>query len=252
MTIVSGRIRPGPRPNARHCRADAVEPERTVRAVGAAAVPLGAVRRQSRKSSQTPAGPVVQMPASPVVPGGVSDHRLRRRGRSGRSGHSIRGCRRYRRITLGLFAPDFAARPDEIIGTPGGRRQRFALDQRARRQCIDRGWPRAGTSEQLIGADGGGHQRQDRSGQRTRRRLAGQRVGIGCRGFGRQRNRPRTRRHQPGDLALGIMRELARAGLGEIDAVMGAQPADLAFEVGALLQEAAGFVDESDPRRRHR
>ncbi len=43
------------------------------------------------------------------------------------------------------------------------------------------------------------------------------------------------------------MRELARAGLGEIHAVMGAQPADLAFEVRALQQEAAGFVDEAVP-----
>ena len=43
------------------------------------------------------------------------------------------------------------------------------------------------------------------------------------------------------------MCKLARAGLGEIDAVVGAQPADLALEVRALLQEAAGFVDKSVP-----
>ncbi len=43
------------------------------------------------------------------------------------------------------------------------------------------------------------------------------------------------------------MRELARAGLGEIHAVIGAQLADLAFEVGPLLQEAAGLVDKSVP-----
>ena len=43
------------------------------------------------------------------------------------------------------------------------------------------------------------------------------------------------------------MRELARAGFGEIHAVIGAQPADLAFEVRALLQEAAGFIDKSVP-----
>ena len=35
------------------------------------------------------------------------------------------------------------------------------------------------------------------------------------------------------DFALDIVRELARAGLGEMDAVAGAQAADLAFEVGA-------------------
>ena len=43
------------------------------------------------------------------------------------------------------------------------------------------------------------------------------------------------------------MRELARAGLGEIHAVIGAQPPDLAFEVRALLQVAAGLVDKSVP-----
>ena len=43
------------------------------------------------------------------------------------------------------------------------------------------------------------------------------------------------------------MRELARAGLGEIDAVIGAQPADLALKIRALLQIAAGFVDKSIP-----
>src|ERR1700722_2141537 len=43
------------------------------------------------------------------------------------------------------------------------------------------------------------------------------------------------------------MRQLARAGLGEINAVIGAQPADLALEVRALLQEAAGFVDKFVP-----
>ena len=49
------------------------------------------------------------------------------------------------------------------------------------------------------------------------------------------------------DFALEIMRELARAGLGEMHAVAGAQPADLAFEVGALQREAAAVVDEAVP-----
>src|ERR671937_686860 len=43
------------------------------------------------------------------------------------------------------------------------------------------------------------------------------------------------------------MGELARAGLGEIHAVISAQLADLAFEVGALLQVAAGFVSGLSP-----
>ena len=55
-----------------------------------------------------------------------------------------------RHIALGLFAADLAARPGEIIGAAGGRRQRLALHQRARGERIDRGRPRAGTAEQLI------------------------------------------------------------------------------------------------------
>src|SRR5439155_1170616 len=52
---------------------------------------------------------------------------------------------------------------------------------------------------------------------------------------------------EPRDLALDIMGELARAGPGEIYAVIGPQAPDLALEVRALLQEAAGFVDKSVP-----
>jgi hypothetical protein len=43
------------------------------------------------------------------------------------------------------------------------------------------------------------------------------------------------------------MRKLARARPGEIHAVIGTQAPDLALEVRALLQEAAGFVDKSVP-----
>ncbi len=43
------------------------------------------------------------------------------------------------------------------------------------------------------------------------------------------------------------MRELARTRPGEIHAVVGTQLSDLALEVGALLQEAPGFVDKSVP-----
>src|ERR1700754_256566 len=35
-----------------------------------------------------------------------------------------------RHLALGLFAADFAARPGEIVGASGRRRQRLALDQR--------------------------------------------------------------------------------------------------------------------------
>src|SRR3954467_5134955 len=43
------------------------------------------------------------------------------------------------------------------------------------------------------------------------------------------------------------MRELARAGLGEEDAVVGTQLAGLALEVGTPLHEAAAFVDKAIP-----
>src|SRR5262249_36525232 len=49
------------------------------------------------------------------------------------------------------------------------------------------------------------------------------------------------------DLALDIVRELARARLGEVHAVGAAQLADLAFEVGALGDELAALVGEAIP-----
>ena len=49
------------------------------------------------------------------------------------------------------------------------------------------------------------------------------------------------------DLALHIVRELARAELGEIDAVAGAQAANLAFVVRPLRRVPAGLVDEAVP-----
>ncbi len=72
-------------------------------------------------------------------------------------------CRSVRRngrrwsFALRLFASDFAARPGEIIGAAGGRRERLALDQGSRGERIDRGRARAGAAEQLIGADRGCH-----------------------------------------------------------------------------------------------
>ena len=157
-----------------------------------------------------------------------------------------------RSLALGLLASDLAARPDEIIGAAGGRRQRLALDQRARRQRVDRGGARARAAEQLIGADRGRHQRQDRPCERARRRLAGLCIGVGRCGLGRQCDRRRARRQQPGHFALDIMRELAGAGLGEIDAVSGAQPPDLAFEVRALAAGSGRLRRRSRPRHRHR
>ena len=55
------------------------------------------------------------------------------------------------------------------------------------------------------------------------------------------------RTQQPRDLALDIVGKLARAGPGEIHAVVGPQAADLTFEVGPLLQEAPRFVHKAVP-----
>ena len=97
----------------------------------------------------------------------------------------------------------------------------------------------------MIGADRGGDQRQDWSREGPRRGLTGHGIGIGRRRLGWQCDRPRG--EQARDFALDIMRELARAGPGEIHAVVRAQLSDLTFDVRALLHEAAGFVDKAVP-----
>jgi hypothetical protein len=142
---------------------------------------------------------------------------------------------------------DFAARPGKIVGAAGGRRQRFTLDERTCGERIDCGRARSRAAEQLIGAHVGSHQRQDRSRKRARRGLTRHGIGIRRRRLGRKCDRRGTRGEQPRDLALDIVGELARAGLSEIHAVIGAQLADLAFEVRALLQEATGFVNKAVP-----
>ena len=138
-------------------------------------------------------------------------------------GDAIARCRCHCFLTLDPFASDFAARPGKIIGAAGGRRQRFALDQRASGERIDRGWARSRPAEQLIGADGGGDQRQDWSGEGPRRGLTGRYIGIGRRRLGRQCDRRRTRGEQPRDFALDIVCELACARFGEIHAIVRAQ-----------------------------
>ena len=82
---------------------------------------------------------------------------------------------------LGLFAAD--SRRGQVNRRRGRRAgQRLALDQRSRGERVDRGRTRAGPTEQLIGADGRCHQRQDRPRQRPRRRLAGSALGSGAAG----------------------------------------------------------------------
>src|SRR5450759_67839 len=60
-------------------------------------------------------------------------------------------------------------------------------------------------AEQLIGADRGGHERRERSGERTRRGLTGHRSGVGRGRCGRQRNWRGARSQQTGNLAFDIV-----------------------------------------------
>jgi hypothetical protein len=108
------------------------------------------------------------------------------------------GCYAVRRGGRhGSFAfsrDDFAPGPNKVIGTAGGWSERLALNQRSRRQAIYGQWPRAGSSEQLVGADRRCHQGDNRSGERARCRLPGHRISIRCCRLCRQRDRPGTRR----------------------------------------------------------
>ena len=209
-----------------------------------------AAESRSRRNRGMPAlpGPAAAAAAAPAA----SSARAWRRDRGGcarraGSGAAVRRRRRHRRIALGLLAADFAARPGIIIGTAGGRGQRLTLHHRLRGERIDSGGTRTRSAQQLIGRDRGRNQRHDRSRQRPRRGLAGLGAGVGRRRLARQRNRAGASGEQARDLALDIVGELACAGLREIDAVIAAELADLAFEVRALLEEAAGFVDKAVP-----
>ena len=156
--------------------------------------------------------------------------------RRGRRGPSCRRC-------CGLAVA--ARRPGEIVGAAGRRRHRLALDQHA------------------VG-DGIAMRRTAR-----RRRRAARRNCPASRSAAPPARPPaappicrrpapapparpaappaRAVAHVAAHFALDIMRELARAGLGEIDAVARAQPAHLAFIVGAVGRVFAGFVDEAVP-----
>ena len=62
-----------------------------------------------------------------------------------------------------------------------------------------------------------------------------------------QRNRHDVARQHPAQVVLDIMAKLQRAGLGEINAIDGAQPANLSFEIRPLHRVAAIFVNEAIP-----
>ena len=63
----------------------------------------------------------------------------------------------------------------------------------------------------------------------------------------RQRDRETLVAEDALDFALHIVRKLARAELGEIDAIAGAQAADLAFVLRTLRRIAPRLVDEAVP-----
>ena len=160
--------------------------------------------------------------------------------------HSAAGrCRRI--CALGLLTSDFAARPGKIVRAAGGRRQRFALDQRSGGERVNRCGPRSWAAKQLIGPDGRGNQRHDRSRQGTWRWLARNRVGVGCCRFGRQCDRRGVSGQNPRNFALDVVSELARAGFRKIHAVGRTELAGLTLDIGSLLQEAPGVVDKSVP-----
>src|SRR5262249_3115077 len=105
---------------------------------------------------------------------------------------------------------------------------------------------RGAAADELLRRNLGAGERHHRSGCRPLRRTA--RL---CRRPGLLRHRQRDRQAAVGevalDLALDIVSELARAELGEIEAVVGAQAPDLALVVRALRGEPAGLVDEAVP-----
>ncbi len=144
---------------------------------------------------------------------------------------------------------EFAARPIEIVGTAARRVDRLALDQHVGRGRIAVSRAGAGRTHQLVGVAGRcRHRKRDHGpGHRTRRRLA-RRAGRRRRGdrSARQRHRS-TVAHVAADFAFDVVRQLPGAGLGEIDAVGGAQAAHLAFIVGTEGRELSGVVDEAVP-----
>jgi hypothetical protein len=162
------------------------------------------------------------------------------------------GIRRriIRRRRLDCRRLDFgrASRPTEVVGPSARRRERLALGERADGGCIGggSGSVTAGTHK-FFRRDARGGERHDRSGCRP---LCGTtRLGIRRLWAGFDRHRQRDRHALVADdaldFALDIVGKLACAEFGEIDAVAGAQAANLAFVVRTLRRVAARLVDEA-------
>src|SRR5262249_42631397 len=130
---------------------------------------------------------------------------------------------------------------------------RLALDQHARRDRVRGGLRPRRAAEKLGRASGrygrerdyGTRQRPLRGRARPRNRRRGRRGGRGI--DRRERDRQDLVGHGALELTLGVMGELAGAGLGEIDAIAGAQTANLALEVRSLRSELTGRVDKTVP-----
>src|SRR3984893_6217116 len=91
----------------------------------------------SREETRSPPWVAVDMNGAACLFG------LRRRCPSHDRPQGVWRDRGHWRFALGRLVSNFAARPDKIIGAAGGRRKRFALDQRSGGKSIDRGRARA-------------------------------------------------------------------------------------------------------------
>src|SRR5262245_53010706 len=181
----------------------------------------------------------------------IGVHRRRALGRLAGFGAGIRprgvGRRRLERARLDI---DRATGPAEIVGPTARRRDRLALREGPVDGCVGGGSGSGATAaEQFFRGNGCNRERHHRSSFRP---LGGRTLlGFCCLRARTDRNRQRDRNALVADdaldFALHIMRKLARAKLGEIDAIAGAQTADLAFVIRTLRRIAPRLVDEAVP-----
>ena len=154
----------------------------------------------------------------------------------------------HRRLNRSRLDIDRATRPAEIVGPPAPRHDRLALGDRAGDGCV-RGGSDAAAAKQFFRGNARERKRHDWSRcwplSRTAR-LGGRRLWGGIE-WDWQRDRETFVAHDAIDFAFHIVRKLAGAELGEIDAIAGAEPTNLAFVVRTLRRVAAGLIDEAVP-----
>src|SRR5262245_55291425 len=180
----------------------------------------------------------------------VGIHRRRALGRLGGFGAGIRRRRvSRRRLERARLDIDRATRPAEIVGPTARRRNRLALREGAGDGCVRAGGRRAAAPKQFFRGNARDRERHHRSnfGLLGRRTLLGFGPLWGRIDRNGQRDRNALVADDPLDFALHIVRKLARAELGEIDAVAGAQTADLAFVIRTLRRIASPLVNEAVP-----